>query len=246
MSHFITPEFPPLLTGHAVLPPDQPQTLARELGESGGLEPGQVFWLRSEKDLKLAFYLEPEIALRKAVQIVPLAMVAFADSMGAITHPEFAVHFVWPDTIYANKGKVGNVSLLTPDNANPDDIPDWMVLGFDIVLQDSHEQLEPGETPDSTNLYEEGCGHLSSTEIIESLSRHFLTWLHIWEEDGFHPVHKAWLFRALNLKKEIRNSFNGTLQKGVFLGMDEDGGALVQNGQETICWPLHMVRNKAV
>lgn len=242
MSQFNSPEFPPLLKGHTVLQPDQPQTLARELADSGELEPGAVFWLKSEKDLKLAFYLEPEVSLRKAGQIIPVAMVAFADSMGAITHPEFAIHFVWPGTIYANKGKVGNICLLTPDNTSADEIPDWMILCFDIALQDAREQQEPGLMPDLTNLYEEGCSHLSSVEIIESLSRHFLTWLHIWEEDGFQPVHKAWLFRTLNLRQEISCSFNGTVQKGLFLGMDEDGGALVQINQETICWPLYMVQ----
>jgi len=58
---------------------------------------------------------------------------------------------------------------------------------------------------------------------VESVSRHFLVWLHKWEEEGFRPIHETWLKRvdddkALTLK-------DGRVAN--FLGLDEEGGALV-------------------
>ncbi len=239
MTVFDVPEFPPLLTGHAVLPPSLPHLVAREARSIEELEPGQIFWLQSHKDIKLAFYLEPEVPYLKAVQIIPTLMVAFADSMGAIAPPEFAVHFSWPNIIYANKAKVGNINLTTPRSIRPDDIPDWLILGIDIALENTQDECEPGEIPHITTLSDEGCGHLSSVEIIESLSRHFLTWIHIWEEDGFNPVHRAWLYRAFNLNQNLCYVKNGLNHEGIFTGLDEDGGQLLKTDKGTVCLPLH-------
>jgi hypothetical protein len=51
------------------------------------------------------------------------------------------------------------------------------------------------------------------------MSRHFLTWLRRWEEDGFRPVHDAWRARAEPAM---------TVGTAGFVGLDEDGRALLK------------------
>jgi hypothetical protein len=53
----------------------------------------------------------------------------------------------------------------------------------------------PGERMDATTLHEEGAGEVDRTQLIESVSRHFLTWVDTWQHEGFRPVHDNWTGR---------------------------------------------------
>lgn len=254
MSSITGPEFPPLLTGHIVFPPNQTLSSARQAIHTGSPEPGNLFWLDSDRNVDFTLYLEPEVSFEKSAQMLSVGMVAFGEAMGAIAPPEFGIQFGWPDVIYANKAKLGKVELFTHDNLSPEDVPQWMLLHLQVALKYTQDYIEPGDQPDVTTLSEEGCGYLCSTEIIESVSRHLLTWIHIWEEDGFRPVHQAWMSNALNVNQKVtyidREQANqdvpshdaasrDLVSKGVFLGLDETGGQLIKTTKDTIGLPLY-------
>ena len=67
-----------------------------------------------------------------------------------------------------------------------------------------------------TSLAEEGGGQYLERVLWESCSRHFLVWINRWQDDGFRPLHDAWMHR-LTLIKIIVEVASGA----EWIGLDE-------------------------
>lgn len=233
------PKFPPVFTGHAVAAGADPFAVAVKSGASGSCGAGDVFWTEDKHRAAAAFLLEPETPLVAAAQMVPVMMVAIGDALGAIGPPNLALTFRWPGRILANGGSVGKVVFAASDNVGASDIPDHIAIGFDLALDASaNSRAEPGLDPNVTALFEEGCGDLDRTAVIEAVARHFLSWIDGWTHDGFRAAHESWLSRANDLDHFVDLSLTGGRNAGKMIGMDEDGGLLLQTASGTTLVPL--------
>ncbi len=221
------PTFPPLMSGVGVSAPDQPFAFAVRGARDGSLGAGHVVWARNTSVVDWAIVLEPDVPLGRALQMVPLAMVAAGDCIGVLTPPQVGLMYQWPDTIMVNGGAAGHVEVAA-STMDLEVVPDWLVVRLHVQLK-RDARVEPGERPGVTSLDEEGCPDLTRSSMIESYSRHFLTWLNTWNDDGFHPIHSAWLFRAFGLKEDYSRELpGGQTVKGTFTGLDEDGNMLLK------------------
>lgn len=221
------PEFPPLLTGHSIPGSDDPMLLARTGIFKGIYGAGDVLWSKDQDTVDVAIILEPEVGLENAVQMIPLTMVACGDCLGVLTPPQVGVTFHWPNAIKVNDGLVGQVRAMVSTTISGA-VPDWLIIGLKIRLRHSRTDLEPGEAPSVTALAEEGCADLTRTEFIESFTRHFLTWMNQWSDDGFKPVHAAWLYRTTDQNEKTTISLGKDSFDCIFLGLDENGNLLGQ------------------
>lgn len=228
------PIFPPRLTGHEVHGGVSPFGTACADASAGRLGAGDVVWSRNTFYADLAIVLEPDVSLETALQMIPLATVACGDCLGALTPPQVAVTFEWPATIRVNGGRLGRIRAAAGnEEVDPGAIPDWLVIATKLRIRHDEKSAEPGHNPDITALSEEGCPKLTRTELIESYSRHFLTWLNNWQDDGFRAVHNAWLFRAQNVNEDITVMLGKRRIEGTFLGLDDCGNLLLKSGGET-------------
>lgn len=228
------PTFPPLLTGHAVDPPERAFETACARAAKGEIGAGDVLWSRNEARIEIAIVLEPEVAMNTAAQMLPLCLVAIGDCLGALTPPQVGVTFIWPNIVCINGARAGLFRAAAAPTQAAGDVPDWMVLALELHHQREPEDAEPGETPDRTWLSEEGGGELTHSDIIESYSRHFLTWLNSWNDDGFRSVHDSWIFRAENKDEEIALAHAGSDHAGTFIGLDESGNLLLKDADGKI------------
>ena len=228
------PEFPPLLKGHDVEPPTSPFDTACEGARNRKLGAGDTVWSKDKSNVSLAIVLEPEIILENAVQMIPLAVVACGDCIGALAPPQIAVTYRWPSDILVNAGKTGEIRAASGDAYASDEVPNWMVIGIDLRLSNEPGAPEPGHQSDVTTLEEEGCSRISHTQFIESFSRHFLAWLNIWESDGFKPVSNAWAFRAEGREHPLVLNHAGEHHEGTFHSLDENGNILLKTAQNNI------------
>jgi BirA family biotin operon repressor/biotin-[acetyl-CoA-carboxylase] ligase len=237
------PQFPPLLTGHALAPGIMPFEEACAGAAAGRLGAGDVLWSRDVTRASLAIVLEPEVGPAASRQMLPLMMVAVGDCLGALMPPQVAVHFRWPDRLLVNGAEAGSFQLAIADGAGEstantaasstqgDTLPPWMVIGCDIRLMMPLEKTEPGDVAHLTALVEEGGADLDSLALIQSLSAHFLTWVNIWQEDGFRPVHDSWLPRAEGDGAIVTVACGGERVAGTIVGLDEAAGLAIRLAQ---------------
>ncbi len=223
------PLFPPLLNSRPVEPGVDAAGVALLQIAAGKSAAGDTFWSQSQDRMNLAIVLEPEVPLARAAQMLHLMAVSFGDAFGAIAPPEIAVQVRWPGDILVNGAKVGSVSLWVPAPATAVQLPSVMVLGLDIAVSLDLSAADPGDFPDRTTLHEEGAGDITSVALLESVSRHFLTWLDTWTHEGFKAVHKNWWGRAAGIESDIDIQHCGRALRGRVTGMDDEGNLLFRS-----------------
>lgn len=226
------PSFPPLLTGHPTALTENPAEIAADKVAAGTAAAGDLFWSPAENRLKFALVLEPEVTAERCYEMVYVAMTAFGDAAGALMPPEVAVTYNWPSSLLVNEGEVGFVDIQISANENDAGIPDWLVLSMDIELRPEEFLTDPGKSYHRTSFWEEGCGHISRTELLDSIARHFLTWLHNWEEEGFRAIYNQWTQR-LNARKDITLVYDGEKLTGDFIDLEETGNAFFRIDDKT-------------
>ncbi len=223
------PQFPPLLNGHLVVAGDDPVAAAMERAVAGQAGAGDLFWLADDATARCAVMLEPEVDAAYALCMIPLAMVAAADALGAIGEANLAITHKWPADLLANGAVVGGFDMRFPEGIGPADRPDFAILSLEAAVRwPGTPGFEPGERGDRTVLHEEGCGSVDTAGLLESWARHFLTWIDTWEDQGFAPVGRNWLFRAHGLDSTVSIDVGGQTIRGDFAGIDERGGALIR------------------
>ncbi len=234
------PTFPPLLTGRAVREGEDAFACATAACRSGEAGAGDLFWSGSEDVLDAAIVLEPEVSAGRSLQMMFTAMVAFGDSFGAVGPPETGVFYRWPNEFLINAARIGSVRT-TMDVGAPDDVPAWLAIGLNVRIRPYHDAPEPGYDLLRTSLWDEGAGDLDRTMLLESYARHLLTWIHNWNEDGFRPVHDAWMAR-LEGRDEVRKvKWQGKSHSGKLLSIDEDGNLLIGKKTGTVSLPVEAV-----
>ncbi|MES0861506.1 DUF4444 domain-containing protein [Ruegeria sp. SCPT10] len=221
------PVFPPLLTGLAAKGGEDPFEKAQAMAALG-CDAGTVICNIQADRLRVAIVFAPEVPLQDAMAMLPLCAVGFQNALGALAPPEVAVHLGWDGLICVNGAKCGQFHVAA-STTDPDQMPDWLVIGWELALLQTSDA--PGNTPDITALYDEGCADVSATQLVESWSRHMLTWLNRWQEDGNAPLHGEWLGLLRGVGEPLTDG-------GVFLGTDERFGMLIRNGEETHLRPL--------
>jgi len=219
------PQLPPLL--RAVDVPAGQDVLAKAIAVAPSTEVGTVFYTQRIDRMQIAVRLEPDVPVRNAGQMLFAMMIGLGDAVGALAPPEIAVTYQLPGYLLLNRGRAGLVRLAIDPAAGSDDVPDWMIVSAELRLtSEENEQTEWLKTagPEQTTMTEEGGGFISRTRLVESCCRHFLVWVNRWQDDGFRPLYDSWMQR---LETPAPIDFAGG-EQAEWLGLDEDGGALVK------------------
>ena len=226
----IEPTFPPLLNGVKCEVGQAPFDKALMMAAQG-CDAGTIVYQVSAKTLAAGLVFAPDVQLLKSVAMLPLCGVGFQNALGALAPPEVAVHLEWNGQIRINAAKCGHLKMAASTH-DPEEIPDWLVIGLELPLW--LETDAPGQTPDQTSLYEEGCAEVDAVNLLESWSRHSLVWINKWEEEGVESLHREWRGLAYNMGEDIMH--DGI--SGNFMGVDEDFGLLLRTSEKTHLFPL--------
>ncbi|MBO9452077.1 DUF4444 domain-containing protein [Tropicibacter sp. R16_0] len=226
----MTPTFPPLMQGHPASGGEDPFDKAQALAALG-CDGGSVVHSVQADRLRAALVFAPEVALEQAMVMLPLCAVGFQNALGALAPPEVAVHLGWDGVIRVNGARCGRLRVAASTQA-PDQVPDWLVVGIDITILQTGE--DPGANPDITALYDEGCAEVEPLALLESWARHTLVWINRWDAEGNAPLHAEWMGLVQGVGEPVQRAGH----EGTFLGVDEDFGMLVREGEATSLVPL--------
>ena len=230
------PLLPPILTPIPVV--NGIDVFAKAIAVAGKSETGTVLYSENPEYVEVAIILSPEIPKIKCNQMLYIMMVASGDAIGALAPPEVAVTYAFPGFIFLNRGEAGLVKVEIAPTNDDQSIPDWMVVGLKLRLNNNIEINENEINADLTSLADEGGGYVSRTRAIESLSRHFLAWVSQWEDEGFKPVTEVWNKRREETKVVTLKSG----QEVSWVGLDENGLAIVKsNAQELFLSPIDII-----
>ena len=230
------PLLPPILTPIPVV--NGIDVFAKAIAVAGKSETGTVLYSENPEYVEVAIILSPEIPKITCNQMLYIMMVASGDAIGALAPPEVAVTYAFPGFIFLNRGEAGLVKVEIAPSNDDQSIPDWMVVGLKLRLNNNIEINENEINADVTSLADEGGGYVSRTRAIESLSRHFLAWVSQWEDEGFKPVTEVWNKRREETKVVTLKSG----QEVSWVGLDENGLAIVKsNAQELFLSPIDII-----
>lgn len=226
------PTFPPLLTGHKLSNGKNPTQWAKAQATKGKFGAGDFVWVEGADYLRFALVLEPEVSRQRCCEMLYVGMVAFGDAAGVLIPPEIAIEYQWPSIILMNNAEIGFADLsLSPEDT--DGVPDWLVLSMEIHVRPDELAMDPGQTVNITNMWEEGCGGLTTERLLESTARNLVNWIHTWSEEGFKPIHDQWSARQFD-QLPLTFALSGEAEEmKEFLGLDETGNALIKDGAGT-------------
>ncbi len=227
------PAFPPLMQGHAVDAGIDPFEKAGAMAALG-CDAGTIVYSIGVNRLAAALVMAPEVPLEEAMAMLPTCGVGFQNALGALAPPEVAVHLEWAGGLRVNGASCGRLRC-TAGTDDPKAMPGWLVVGFELPL--ILLGTAPGDQPDQTALYEEGCADVDPTDMLESWARHTLVWITRWEDDGGRSLHSEWRGLAHDMGEEVE--IDG--KTGTFLGVDENFGMLLRCGETTELIPLSSV-----
>jgi hypothetical protein len=125
--------------------------------------------------------LEPEHPLVEARCSFYAGMAALADALSALAPPETSITIEWPDGLAVDGGLVGGGRLAWPPSTDERAIPDWLVFGAVIRL-------------------DEGFAGLTAERLAEGFARHLMVAIDRWQEGDFAAVAQGYLAR---LKPEL-------------------------------------------
>lgn len=195
-------------------------TAARQTAGRG--RRGRV-WESPEGNLHASFALRIRRPLSEAAQIGFVAALALAEALDEVV-PGHDVRCKWPNDVLVDGRKVAGMLLESAGDG-------WLVLGIGVDVAD---RPAPGETLYATMaLAELGYGG-DTAQVLTALCRHFGPWLGRWREEGFAPIRAAWLIRARGLGEAAVVRLEAETLTGVFKGLDEEGGLLLDQGEAGI------------
>lgn len=171
-------------------------------------EVGDLFWSPDNSTASLAIVLAPEVAFDRVVEMLPLSMVALGECLAEILPPQVSVRFRDLKTVIINDGVVGHVEAAVAKTKLISDVPDWLVIGVVVKLDHSGVEAEPGAQPDITALIEEGWDNVDRNKFIEIFSRHFQSWLAIWQDDGVGRLADGWKLKSEDESEPDMNRFS--------------------------------------
>ena len=224
------PSFPPLFEGLAVegqIDPFDKACVEAALGCDAGL----VVYNLAADALMVAIVFAPEVPLADAMVMLPVCGVGFQNALGALAPPEVAVHLDWDGGLRINGASCGRMQVAA-STTTPEKQPDWLVVGLTLPLWP--ESDNPGEFPDRTTLYAEGCADVEPGALLEAYVKHTLVGINTWLDEGVAPLHKNWRGLAHGIGEDIE--MNGL--SGTFLGVDEQFGMLLRDADTTHLIPL--------
>lgn len=223
------PVFPPLFHGQAVEGRTDP--FDKACAEAAlGCDSGLIVHNVGADRLAAAVVFAPEVPLEDAVAMLPACGVGFQNALGALAPPEVAVHLTWDGGVLVNGASCGRLRAAASD-------PGWLVVGIEAALLPDDPDA-PGAAPDRTSLYEEGCAEVAPLRLLESWSRHTLSWVNRWLDEGPEPLHAEWRGLAHRMGEDVSLDRRRPPLSGTFVGIDERFGMLLRHGGTTRLLPL--------
>jgi BirA family biotin operon repressor/biotin-[acetyl-CoA-carboxylase] ligase len=180
-------------------------------------------WESLEGNLHASFVVRIRRPLAQAAQIGFVAALALAEALDEVL-PGHDVRCKWPNDVLIDGRKVAGMLLEGAGDG-------WLVLGIGVDVTD---RPAPADTMYATIALAELGYSGDRYQVLCALCRHFAPRLEHWRAEGFAPIRGAWLRWARGLGEAALVRLEAETLSGVFAGLDEEGGLLLDQGEAGI------------
>lgn len=228
-------KLPPIYTFVPIDGTEDPVARALAMAADGA-DPATIICADRPDRLDCAIILHPDMPAAESRLVIYAAMLGLGDALGNVVPAGIDVTYQWPNTIEANIGTVARLTLSLAPSVPEDEIAPWMVLGVVVAIDEDpvhHEEGDDRGHEFETSLAGEGAVEVTTVNLIESFSRHFLTWISRWQDDGFEPLRLMWIRHTTNHKKPIRITMGKIDSSGTFEDLAPDGALILQTPETT-------------
>lgn len=236
----MTPDYPAVPAAYELVVLDQVDDVVEEAVRraSRGAGEGTLIWAREQTaartasgkrwyapagNLHCALIIEPEYDNVSAQQLLYVATISVGTAIAETVEAMTGLRWRWPGRILINGLKSGMVRLSAPGE-NDEPYP-WLVLGVSVNVAEHPPNPEPERF---NSIHASGTPDATVEALLEGFSRHFLSWINRWAEEGFEPVRKAWTLRADGIGETLTLDLDGGKLPGRFKGINELGEAELQ------------------
>lgn len=181
-------------------------------------------WLSPAGGLYAGLVLRPEVSARVATQLGLVAVVALGSAVAEHVQPMTELHYRWPNDLLLRQGKVGCVQMGWRD----DGVDGLQWLALSVYVNVAAAPAELGFEAAAVQV-DGGC-EVTAPQLLASFARQFLGWADRWANEGFAPVRKAWMQRAVQSGEEIEIRAAGHTHLGRLLDLADDGALLLGRG----------------
>ena len=134
--------------------------------------------------------------------------VATGDALEQLL-PQVAVAFAWPGDLIVDEAKIGFVQVALAPVAADSAAPPWLALGLTVKIRHLEDSL--------------GTSAPTAVELVESVTRHLLRWINLWQAGGLDELRVAWNRRCFRRGEIGRLAVGGRHLEGWVAGLTADG-----------------------
>ena len=198
---------------------------------AAGANDGTLVWADKPDRLDCAVILHPETGRDELAQLVYVAMLGLGDAMGRAAPPMLELTYSWPNRIMANGGVAARVGLVLSEHGSDNAATSaWLILhasvNIDIPLPEAWDLENP-----ITSLKALGFEDITPSGLLENYSRHLLTWVNRWEDDGFAPVRSKWVNHVPSRDEPLEITIGVQQISGVFSDINPDGALVIETDE---------------
>jgi len=212
---------------------------ARE-AEAAGAEDGSVIWAERQDagygrsgrewsspsgNLYCSLLLRPNCRADRAAELSFVTALSVWASVASMLPRMVSVQCKWPNDILVRGRKISGILLEA--GAVSDNKVGWLIIGVGINVK-SHPEV--GIYP-TTSLKTEGV-NATVEEVLSGYLIAFAGWRQVWENEGFAPVRRAWLDKAVGLGRQTTVRVGEQELAGRFDTIDDDGALILSQGDE--------------
>ena len=180
-----TLDLPPAIT--RVVPPIGRSGFAFACEAAAELGAGTLVWSPDADQIDLAVVLEPDESLATARGAFLVGMSALVDAVASVAPPDKTLSLDWPDIVRFDGARLGGGRLAWPDGTSDEAIPGFLVFGASLIVSKARTG-DPGLTPESTSLEEEGFEEGCDVAIVEAFARYLMRGFHAWRTESFEAA----------------------------------------------------------
>jgi BirA family transcriptional regulator, biotin operon repressor / biotin---[acetyl-CoA-carboxylase] ligase len=184
---------------------------------------GRVF-VSPPGNLYLSILLRPTRPTAEAAQLGFAAALAVGEAVSPLLPRPDMLTYKWPNDVLIDRRKTSGISL--ESRATGEGRMDWLVIGIGINLASYPEHVEYP----AISLAAAGVEAVTVEAMLETVAERFHLWYERWQEAGFGPLREAWLARAHGVGEAIRVRLEASETSGRFVGLDDDGALLLDDG----------------